>query len=315
MNAFETMYRLARSEADFSWPRLDGSGVSHGIGTPLLNRRGVGSAIRWQPRAERELAALFSAGYDEPLVDATGWHRSLAVVAKALNDGDVGLALTALVLCRIPPLPSEGHAHAMALAEALMKYNRLEPRIPSPDKGAGEWTAGSDTGIFDPTGFDSEMSRILWPILRDTIERSGPSLELAKNVLEEVAGNVSEGELASDIIAFMRPPKTLYELRPKGPFTGFPTWRQLKNYIGDPPPGYEWHHVVERSVADEHPEDPYISYRIENTRNIVLIPKLRHLMITADMNTEGVRGMVHLHDLDEQFRIGEDLLRKWGALE
>lgn len=224
MNAFETTYRFARNEADFSWPRLDGSGVSHGFGTPLLERRGVGSAMRWQPRAERELAALFSAGYDEPLVDATGWHRSLAVVAKALNDGDVGLALTALVLCRISPLPSEGHADAMALADALIKYNRLEPRIPSPDKGAGEWTNGSDTAVFDPAGFDSEISRILWPILRDTIERSGPGLELSRNILEEVTGNVSKDDLASDIIAFMQPPKTLYELRPKGPFTGFPTW-------------------------------------------------------------------------------------------
>jgi hypothetical protein len=40
--------------------------------------------------------------------------------------------------------------------------------------------------------------------------------------------------------------------------------------------------------------------------SIVLIPKLR---------TDGVRGMVHLHDLDRQFDIGVHLLGKWGALE
>jgi len=110
-------YRLAKGDDDCLWPYLDESGAFHGAGTPLLRKRRKVSRDEWEPRPQTELEALFSVGYDQPLVDASGWYRSLRVVAKALNDGNISLAATALVLSRIPSLPSPYRADAMALAD------------------------------------------------------------------------------------------------------------------------------------------------------------------------------------------------------
>lgn len=84
--------------------------------------------------------------------------------------------------------------------------------------------------------------------------------------------------------------------------------------MGKAPDGYEWHHLIEQSVADEHPGEPGINFLIQNTLNIVLIQKIRHLMITAEMNVPGNRAFVHAHPLRIQYQIGRELLREWGAM-
>jgi hypothetical protein len=324
-------YRLAKGDDERCWPYLDQSGAFHGAGTPLLRRRRVLSRVEWEPRPQSELEALFSVGYDQPQVDASGWCRSLRVVANALNEGETSLAATALVLSRIPPLPSRRRADAMALADEIMKFDAGEPRIPKHQSGGGRWTYGSG-------GADSEEEQSkprhgsegnaaledvvysreglsVWRILRDSIERSGADPEVAANIIAEILENVSPSELPAEVRSAMQPPKPLSELRPPGPFTSFDTWRQLESYIGKAPPGYEWHHIVEQSVASEHPEDPGINRWIQNTDNVVLIPSLRHLMITADMNSHGVRAMIHLHNLEDQYEFGLYLLKKWGAMK
>lgn len=141
-----------------------------------------------------------------------------------------------------------------------------------------------------------------------------PTTELAWNVITEVLGNVSPSELPADVRAALDPPKSFAELQPHRPFACFFTWRELQTYVGKAPAGYEWHHIIEQSVVDEYPGVPEINLFIQSTTNIVLIPKIRHLMITAEMNTNTNRLAVHAHPLHLQYEIGEELLREWGAM-
>ena len=285
-----TEFRLRSREGDVLWPFLTDDGAFHGIGTPLFRKIGTARGGQWEVRPQWEIERLFAAGYDKPLVDASGWTRNLSAVANALNKGDRSLASIALVLSRIPALPSERHARAMANADRSIKYTPTEPRIPARHSGAGEWTtdgvAGSEAfeSYLIDAGYKPDVLQA-WRTFRNSILEHGHSLELAREVFEQFIENVPPGEIETDVKAILQPSKPMDELWPPGPSRSFDSVAMLNRYLGSAPPGYEWHHIVEQSVISEHPEDPTITRTIQNTHNVVLIPKLTHLMITAEMNT------------------------------
>ena len=59
---------------------------------------------------------------------------------------------------------------------------------------------------------------------------------------------------------------------------GFGTYRQLKNEIGSPGAGNEWHHIVEQSQIAKSGFSPQI---IQNTNNIMSISKTAHRAISG----------------------------------
>ena len=59
---------------------------------------------------------------------------------------------------------------------------------------------------------------------------------------------------------------------------GFGTYRQLKNEIGSPGAGNEWHHIVEQSQIAKSGFSPQI---IQNTDNIMSISKTAHRAISG----------------------------------
>ena len=59
---------------------------------------------------------------------------------------------------------------------------------------------------------------------------------------------------------------------------GFDTYRQLKNEIGSPGAGNEWHHIVEQSQISKSGFSPQM---IQNTNNIVSISKTAHRAISG----------------------------------
>ena len=59
---------------------------------------------------------------------------------------------------------------------------------------------------------------------------------------------------------------------------GFDTYRQLKNEIGSPGAGNEWHHIVEQSQIAKSGFSPQM---IQNTNNIVSISKTTHRAISG----------------------------------
>ena len=59
---------------------------------------------------------------------------------------------------------------------------------------------------------------------------------------------------------------------------GFDTYRQLKNEIGSPGAGNEWHHIVEQSQISKSGFSPQM---IQNTNNIMSISKTTHRAISG----------------------------------
>jgi hypothetical protein len=316
LHQYATEYRLG-NKGGKRWPHLDAGGAYLGDGKPLLKRIPSGLGHKWIVRPEAELERLFGESYGKPRVDARGWARNLQAVANALNKGDMSLAAITLVLARIPALPAR-----------VEKYDPSEPRAPAGQSDGGEWTTddasvgnASDGALGDASAPDDLEAGFSLPALelfrriRDAINDGRLSPELIANIVAEFAANIPPREIPNDVIAAFEAPRDLAQLQSAKPPAAFPSASALSAYLGSAPPGYEWHHIVEQSVIAEHPDDPWIAHEINSTENVVLIPKIYHLLITADMNTGTTRAVVHGHDFIAQRKIGLDPMRKCGALE
>jgi hypothetical protein len=140
-------FKLAGARGDGRHPYANSDGAFIGLGVPLLERDALG---RWRPRDEAILERLLGTGYGVPV--ALGRRTAqLCHVAESLNNGNLALACISLVRMQLPPLPSAGHALAMAKADGLVgKYNpdlEDEPRVPAGNPDGGQWTSeGGDTG-------------------------------------------------------------------------------------------------------------------------------------------------------------------------
>jgi len=101
-------------------------------GVPLL-RAGVSGLA---PRPIREISVLMKGGYGDR-VDPVAVTRTLDVVSRALDRGDLGRAMIAAVHLRLPPLSEAGAVGIVQADTALAKYSSDEPR-----DERGRWTAG-----------------------------------------------------------------------------------------------------------------------------------------------------------------------------
>jgi len=87
------------------------------------------------------LEKLLGLGYGAP-VSLAGHMGRLAAVARAFDQGDIGLAGIALVQARLPPLPDPSSAERMAKADGVFKYSPDQPRVAAGSRDGGEWTSG-----------------------------------------------------------------------------------------------------------------------------------------------------------------------------
>jgi hypothetical protein len=150
-------YRLAQPAGDGRHPYLDGDGAYLGPGVALVERRsGADGRLHFAPRPEVMLDHVLSKAYGVA-VDCAPIMGSLGVVAKALNEGNVTLALIALVQAGIEPLPDEAAARrfrqadidlrkmlarearervrkAASRAAPALKYSPDQPRVPAGNK-------------------------------------------------------------------------------------------------------------------------------------------------------------------------------------
>jgi hypothetical protein len=76
-------------------------------------------------------------GVEVDLADGMG---RLAQVARALNDGELGLAAIALVQAKLPTPLDPILADRMAKADGVAKYNADQPRSPAGAPDGGRWT-------------------------------------------------------------------------------------------------------------------------------------------------------------------------------
>jgi hypothetical protein len=81
-------------------------------------------------------------------------------------------------------------------------------------------------------------------------------------------------------------PKPLSELQTNKPPAGFYSEAQLRRYLGDPPPGYEWHHIIEQNGQwrpdSTTPEG--VRTWIQTTDNVVMVPVIKHYCINGRMS-------------------------------
>src|SRR5215472_13247518 len=93
-------------------------------------------------------------------------------------------------------------------------------------------------------------------------------------------------ELPSIIRSLFDAPKPLAELQTNKPPAGFYSEAELKRYLGDPPPGYEWHHIIEQNgqFRPDLTSPEGIRTWIQNTANMVMVPVIKHYCINGIMS-------------------------------
>ncbi len=210
-----------------------------------------------------------------------------------------------------------------------------QPRHPTGRHG-GRWSKppiqGQNSAIIPPIARDGditddfiraslphlsreqiEAAKAMYRFLRDNF----PDVEAATTFLR----HLTPSQLSAAVRTWQDPPKTLKELRPNVERRGFETQSQLDKHLKDAaPPGYERHHVIPvHQVYAAYNTPEFRKEHIHHTDNIVIIPVLRHWMITyMDMNkSNGVilfRDFVARKHWKDQELIGRHLLEVRGVL-
>src|SRR5262249_46283187 len=161
-------------------------------------------------------------------------------------------------------------------------YNPNQPRVPAGDPRGGQWpSAGAGDRTADPD--DREPQQLIRlaqadsPDIPPKIPRLKPPTrkgrrEIIRLVTEWLfahgediaveAGHWFE-EFYSAIKASFDSPKTL---------------KELQEAVATPKPGYDIHHIVEQTSAED---DGFPRSVIDDPDNLVLIPALKHWQITG----------------------------------
>lgn len=225
---------------------------------PLLARNKIGERLLWSVRPLAELNTAISTRYRLP-VDVIAKAGALALVAKALNDGDFTLAAVAVAQMRFPDPPSLGKG-----AETDEEWKRRAIELHRSGLLKGDWDRAKhprtgmppNPGRFapkpKPASVPSVKPRAGWPLRHvnaaarvafedaaDIFAKTGRFLFWGLPVLDGIAAfmqvysptelNSGEDRLTAQLKAALQAPKTLEELQQD------PTENVL---------GYEQHHIV-----------------------------------------------------------------------
>lgn len=131
-------------------------------------------------------------------------------------------------------------------------------------------------------------------------------------------------ELPAIIQSLFDGSKSLAELQTDKPPAGFQTWAQLLIYLGAPPPGYEWHHIIEQNgqTRPDLASPDGVRDWIQNTSNLVMVPVIKHYCINSYMSRAtppdsgiSLRNTVRTLSPETQRQIGLNLLRLCGVIQ
>jgi len=94
----------------------------------------------------------------------------------------------------------------------------------------------------------------------------------------------------------------------------------MKNDIGSPGVGNDWHHVVEQSQIKK---SGFSSQQINNTSNITSVDHATHMQISGYYNTKGldftnglsVRDWLAGQSYEYQYNFGLNVLRQFGVIK
>lgn len=231
------------------------------------------------------------------------------------------------------------HRHARALKA---NFNPNEPRVPRGNPDGGQWTyvpgwsssnrrnrqSTDDDGGDETTRDSSRTGRIRLAgeiptgdppdIPKEKPPTSKERTSIKKTVanwLDRVGGTVEMlvavaklntwlQTYVPEIQSYRDPPKSLEE---------------LQQAVSSPGPGYQKHHIVEQTQAEE---EGFLREVIDAPDNIVLIPKLKHEEITGwyqtpnpEYNWQTPRDYLSGRNWDVKQAVGLDALKKFGVLK
>ncbi|HKS88740.1 MAG TPA: hypothetical protein VJR70_04810 [Stellaceae bacterium] len=90
----------------------------------------------------------------------------------------------------------------------------------------------------------------------------------------------------------------------------------MRAYLGDPPLGYEWHHIIEQNgqIRPDLTSSEGINTWIQNTDNMAAVPVLKHFCVSGFMSSSfspGVRlrDVLREHNPVDQRAMGIALLK------
>lgn len=306
-------------------------------GVALLRRLAAGA--NWTVRPFGELDDELSALYGWP-VDAAVKQGGLAVVAGALQRGEMALAKIAALLLRFPDPPELAKGRgALDLAERLFESGLLKwdeaqhPRVgEGPNPG---WFAEKPKDPKPPApGWPSRVINIVirsgileWVLLaaemNPEVRTAATILDLTIEAMKWLRDEFPEEDLDSaavrtedQIYANLQPPKTLDELEMQPP---------------DHLLGYELHHIVEQNPANVAKSgrseadwlEKFGQDALDDPSNLAYVPRLKHEQITAYYNSHYLdrrayprtREVVSSMDFNDQREAGLAALRYFGVLK
>ncbi|MEA2991925.1 MAG: hypothetical protein QOD40_845 [Alphaproteobacteria bacterium] len=213
------------------------------------------------------------------------------------------------------------------------KFSPDQPRVPAGSSDGGQWTSdGSSSNDASPSNETSSSNDASPPPTQPRLyvaaglprippvrpPTSGERTAIAKAVaiaLAEAgiaATNVGEAIAKSSWLYYALPSIASYVDAPK-------TLDELQQDASTSKPGYDRHHIVEQSSAEE---DGYPRRMIDAPDNLARIPRMKHWEInawyqTANREYDDVSPREYLSgkDWDERRRVGLSALRRFGVLK
>jgi len=199
MTRIDRGFRLA-SDSEDPGLKCTSQGLSL-AGAPLLCKTAAGFA----PRSADEVGALLKAAYGEG-IDPAGLAPGLDVIAKALNQGDLGRAMIAALHLRLPGVGSDAIERIAKVEGALVKYDSNELR-----DERGRWAtgdtgpAGSSTPDLGHASNEVGASNSDRPILIPVSDRVYPNVTAFRNQhladAIKLAAVIGHGATADEVLA------------------------------------------------------------------------------------------------------------------
>ncbi len=209
------------------------------------------------------------------------------------------------------------------LAHVLRKYSPDQPRMPAGLPEGGQWTSGGGGG-----GDQSDESETASTEEGRSASDGGEKLP---EIPKEKPATAKERTRIIKLLARRNLPAMALELIlqavpwliPDAPviksYGQYPkTLEELQRDVDDPAPGYDIHHIVEQTSAEQ---DGFSRSQIDAPENLVRIPRVKHQDITAWYNTINAgfgdmspRDYLRGRSWEERYRVGLDALRDAGIL-
>lgn len=196
---------------------------------------------------------------------------------------------------------------AAALLDALKRnaHWHYQPRVPPGTPEGGQWTKVS----FGKTILKRILSAAAAAKLRAEVKRNKDFLRRSPKRWKR--GDTFPADDKFDKETGRIGPATAR--RPEHPVLRFKDEDELRRYLGPAGEDREWHHIVEKRLAEN---GTFPAELIHSTDNIINLPRRVHIQVTSRMNssidgpgTPRLRYDVGHRSFEEQYNIGLRLIK------